>query len=195
MTVLCFEPHSDDATLFCAFSAMQHRAHVVTILASHVQFDRGRGITQQQRLAENQAAMRELGLTHEQWHYSDALPDWDAVEAAMRVAADLHEPEIVFAPAPDFEANGHHEDRVPPNGWGVMQHDMVGNLAGRVFEGRARFYTTYTRGNGRTVTGTPVTPTPDQIARKLRALACFRSQIAEETTRAWFMGPLGEWLA
>jgi LmbE family N-acetylglucosaminyl deacetylase len=180
VTVLCLEPHADDCALFAAFSAMQHGAHVITVLSSRVQFDRGYGITQQQRHAENQAAMRELGVTHEQWHYPDSSPDWDAVEAAMRVADDLHGPELVLAPA--VEPDGHD------------QHSAVGSVSGRVFGDRCRFYLTYRRGHGRSV-GRPVSPTPEQIARKLRALACFRSQIAEPSTRPWFLDGVGEWLA
>jgi LmbE family N-acetylglucosaminyl deacetylase len=178
---VCFEPHSDDAALFAAFTTMEHHAHVVTVLESHVQAARGTGITQQQRVGENAAAMRELGLTFDQWPYRDDRPDWPAVEVAMRAIDDRLKPETVLAPMVEL---GAHE-----------QHIQVGHLAEKVFGGRIVFYMTYVRGHGRTVTERPVVGTPDQVARKLRALACYRSQIGEPSCRSWFLDGLTEYLA
>lgn len=195
MTALCLEPHADDCALFCAFEAQRLHAYVVTVLASKVQHDRGTGVSQQMREAESQCAMRELGLEWTQWPYPDDSPDWDAVEAAMRAIDDRLRPETVLAPAFDFATNGHREDDPPANGWGVMQHDQVGRLAAKVFDGRIVRYHAYTRWGGRTREGTPVVGTPGQIMAKLRALACYRSQIAEPSCQPWFLDGMTEWLA
>jgi hypothetical protein len=56
-------------------------------------------------------------------------------------------------------------------------------------------FATYIRGEGRTVTDRPVVGSPDQIGRKLRALACYRSQIAEPSCQPWFLDGLTEYLA
>lgn len=178
---LCFESHSDDAALFAAFSAMRHGCHVVTVLEGQVQAARGLRITQQQRVAENAAAMRELGLTFDQWPYRDDTPDWTAVEVAMRAIDERLQPEIVLAPM--VELGGH------------IQHNEVGALAEKVFGPRVIEYASYVRGAGRTTTGHPVVGTPEQIQRKLRALACYRSQIAEVSCQPWFLDGLTEYLA
>jgi LmbE family N-acetylglucosaminyl deacetylase len=89
--------------------------------------------------------------------------------------AGLLEPDVVLAPAVE---DGGHE-----------QHRKVGQLAAKVFLGaRLVPYLTYRRGHGRTV-GHPVLFTPDQLSRKLRALACYRSQMTVETGCVdWFVG-------
>lgn len=181
MTALAFEPHHDDVALFAAFESQRLNAHVVTVLESHVQAARGLPITQQMRHAENNCAMHELGLTWTQWPYRDDAPDWDAVLTAMRLIDDRLKPELVLAPHVELGSHEHHR--------------RVGELAQEVFAGRVGCYTTYVRGQGRTITGTPVVGTADQIARKLRALACYRSQIGEPTCQPWFLDGLTEYLA
>lgn len=181
MSAVLFAPHNDDEVLFAGFLAMQHDAHIVVVLRSQVQWDRGFDITAQQREKETEAAVREMGLTFAQWPYGDAAPDWGAVTVAMRTLDERLNPELVFAPA--WESDGHD------------QHNKVADLADAVFGTRVAFYTTYVRGRGRTETDTPVVGTPDQIGRKLRALACYRSQIAEPSCQPWFLDGLTEYLA
>jgi LmbE family N-acetylglucosaminyl deacetylase len=181
MTAVLFAPHNDDEVLWSGMLAQHHRAHIIVVLRSQVQQDRGLGITAQRRECETAAAVQELGLTFEQWPYRDSDPDWDAVTAAMRALDDRLAPEVVLAPA--VELGGHE------------QHSKVGWLAEEVFGSRVVFFATYVRGQGRTVTQQPFVGTAEQIARKLRALACFRSQIAEPSTQPWFLDGVGEWLA
>lgn len=181
MTALAFEPHHDDVTLFCAFEAQRLQAHVVTVLESHVQAARGLPITQQMRHAENNCAMHELGLSWTQWPYRDDGPQWDQVLLAMRLIDDRLQPEIVLAP--QVEEGGHDH------------HNEVGRLAREVFGARVAAYTTYTRHSGRSRMGTLVVPSGEQIGRKHRALACFRSQIVEPSTASWFVGDLAEYVA
>ncbi len=59
---------------------------------------------------------------------------------------------------------------------------------------RVRFYPTYTRPGGRTAAGVRVDPTPAEIAGKLRAMACYRSQIENGLCRPHFLRPLDEYL-
>jgi LmbE family N-acetylglucosaminyl deacetylase len=152
------------------------------VLASQLQWDRGTGISNVMRIAEDQCALELLGCTVEQWPYLDSSPDWGAVENAMRLADDRLGPERVFAPAPEPEG---HE-----------QHNAVGNLAFDVFGGRVTGYLTYRRGHGRSRSENEVAFKPGWPAVKLRALACYESQIQEPSTRDWFLElTLREWYA
>lgn len=183
MSTVLFSPHNDDAVLFAAHACLEHDPLVVTVLRSQVQEDRGTGITAETREREDGCAFAELGLTDWlQWPYPDVATDWGAVENAMRLLDERVQPERVFAPAP--EPLGHSD------------HNAVGNLAADVFGERVTGYLTYRRGKGRS-RGALVTMQPDWVARKLRALACYQSQIAEPSTRPWFVELLDmrEWVA
>ena len=173
--VLVLEPHNDDCALFCAFPAIDHRAHVITVLRSANQ-ERQLGITAEEREAESAKAAAELGVTWEQWTYLDTDPDWDEIELRLGVERDDRPPALVYAPLP--EPGGHD------------QHNEVGEIARRVFAdtGALRFYTTYRLGGPRNRTGTDQTYTPEMVLRKLRALACFESQILRGPHRFWLMG-------
>lgn len=179
VSALLLEPHQDDAVLFAAFTCLRHRPLVVTVLASQLQADRGTGITNERREAENAHALGLLGCEVEQWGYPDSGPDWTAVQWAMRSLAGEGEFELVFAPAVE---DGGHE-----------QHSEVGRIALQVFGDRVRPYLTYRRGHGRTV-GQEVVPQPEWIGLKLRAMACFASQIAEPSTRPWFLDGIREYV-
>lgn len=181
MNAVLFAPHQDDEALFAGMLAQHHQAHIIVVLRSFVQASRGLPISAQMREHESAAAAQELGLTVEQWPFRDDTPDWPAVEASMRALDDRLAPDVVLAPA--VELGGHE------------QHSMVGDLADAVFGGRVVNYLTYVRGQSRTVSKRPFVGTPDQICRKLRALACYRSQIAEPSTQPWFLGELTEYLA
>jgi LmbE family N-acetylglucosaminyl deacetylase len=182
LTALLFQPHSDDAALFAAFTCLHHRPHVVTVLASQLQWDRGTGIKAAEREAEDACAIESLGCTVEHWPYPDSAPDWGAVENAMRLVDERLQPERVFAPAP--EPDGHE------------QHNAVGNLAHDVFGQRVTGYLTYRREHGRSRSENEVAFKPSWPALKLRALACYESQIQEPSTRAWFLELcLREWVA
>jgi LmbE family N-acetylglucosaminyl deacetylase len=83
-----------------------------------------------------------------------------------------YQPQRVWAPA--VEEGGHE------------QHNLVGEAAREVFEARVHPYLTYVRGSMRS-RGREVAFEPEWVADKLRALACYESQIGLENTRAWFM--------
>ena len=93
-------------------------------------------------------------------------------------------PDIVIAPS--YEEGGHE------------QHNAVAQAATSVFGGDVIHYLTYTREGGRSRDGYLVKPDdPEWIALKLRALACYRSQLRIENCRPWFTDllDLNEWLA
>lgn len=193
MTAVLLQPHSDDAALFAAYLCCKHKPHVITVFRSQVQEDRGTGITQAMRYAEDEAALRELGLDEygylaggpglEQWDFSDDEEDFQRVSAAIRSLTLTFD--LCIAPVNE-EGEGH------------LHHDVVGNCATAWFGvERTVRYLTYTRTAGRSTWGTEVVPEPEWIERKLRALACYSSQIREPSTRPWFYNQLDmrEWVA
>jgi LmbE family N-acetylglucosaminyl deacetylase len=182
MTALLLSPHSDDAVLFACWSLLAHRPLVVTVLASQLQEDLGMGVTHATRAAEDACAYNLLGCDHTQWPYPDSDPDWGAVENAMRTMDERLQPDRVFAPA------------IEPGGHG--QHNAVAQAALSVFGERVIGYLTYVRGNGRSRSDREVPFEPSWPAVKLRAMACYLSQISEPSTRDWFLdGGLREWYA
>lgn len=180
MTALLLEPHQDDCALFAAFTAHAEKPHVVTVLRSVVQ--ERRGISGQTREWENKHAMHELGCQWGQWPFSDSDPDWDAIRDAIVGAAATYG--RVLAPHPE---DGGHE-----------HHNRIGEIAREAFgAGRVTCYVTYANGRQRNNDGLgeKVIPTPDAVQAKLRALACYRSQIAEPSTGHHFTDhPLTEWI-
>jgi hypothetical protein len=70
---------------------------------------------------------------------------------------------------------------------GHEQHNLVAEVARTIFGDRVQPYLTYVRGQMRT-RGTEVPFEPQWVSRKLRALACYESQIAlTGNTQPWFM--------
>ena len=184
MTAVLLAPHNDDETLFASFLIQQHRPRVIVCLRGHRRL-------WHVRERETDAAMRELGVeSWSQWSFPDERPDWKAVRRALEtITADL-----VIAPHPEFERNGH--DGTSQERFGVLQLDIIREMALDVFgPERVLGYLTYTRWNGRSTWGEEVAPEAAWIAAKHRALACYRSQIAEPSTRPWFMDDMREYVA
>lgn len=138
---------------------------MVTVLASEVQ--EAWGIVNQVRVVENGRAFAHLGVTaHRQWSYSDQEPDWDGIESWLRQS--YGEVERVWAPA--AESGGHEH------------HNKLAEIAHRVFGDRASYYATYHGSPAiKTVTPYEVSFEPEWVLLKLRALACFESQICGGT--------------
>ncbi len=175
MTALVLEPHQDDATLFTAFNAIRHRAHIVCVLRSRNQD--ANGITTEEREAEAADAAAILGCTWEQWPEWDTEPDWPDIRDQLEHYDQDNSPEIVFAPAPTKGGN--------------EQHNTIGDLAREVFGARVTLYETYRTGGPR-VEGVPVEFEREWVLLKLRALACFESQILRGPVR-FFTHALDEW--
>lgn len=173
MKSLLLAPHHDDEVLWCSWSILRYQPHVIICLRSDLQEKRGMGITNAQRVTETSRALWWLGdPSSEFWQFSDANPDWEGFKAKLYEFAATHEDlERVFAPA--VEEGGHD------------QHNEVGRIAVEVFGG-VEPYLTYVRGSGRSI-GTEVPFEPGWPAKKLRALSCYESQIAEPSTAYWFL--------
>ena len=181
---LLLAPHNDDETLFASFLCLRHRPLIVVCLRSmrmaeksypHPEFS----MTFAEREAETAAAMEILGCEWVQWEIPDTRPNPVPELAAMLALAG--EWDQVFAPAV--------EDG------GQFQHDTIGVLADSIFGAdKVTHYLTYTTG-GRSTDGEEVPYEPEWPALKLRALACYETQIKHPSTRAHFLdGGLREYV-
>lgn len=184
MKSLLLSPHNDDAELFASFLCLRHQPHVVVCLRSfrmgersypHRQFR----MTFQEREAETAAAMEILGCSWEQWTIPDNLPEPEGYLRPALARLEEREWDQVFAPAVEKE--------------GQFQHNLIGELADEAF-GSVAHYTTYTK-SGRSRDGEEVPFEPEWPALKLRALACYVTQIKHPSTRAHFIdGGLREYV-
>lgn len=184
MSNLAIVPHSDDEALFLAFTLCRESAdiQVVVIFDGYVQAQRGEPVTWQERREETRAALKELGVVKPPIFagFSDATPDWKSVQQWILDLAVSLTPHTVYRPLAEI---GGHE-----------QHNLVSQCAGVINSPRTIDYTTYTK-HGKSTGARPVPCTGDMIRRKLRALACYRSQIEVANCREHFMRGLHEYYA
>lgn len=177
---LLFAPHNDDESLFAGFLIQREKPLVVIVFDGHIQAKRGEPVTARQRRAETLEALKEMGsLPPLFMGYSDVDDNPPSLKEALLALINRHNPQRVWAPA--VEQKGH------------TQHNLVGRLVADLFPA-AEHYLTYTRGGGKS-RGAEVKPEPEMISRKLRALACYSSQMQIANCRDWFMGDIREYLA
>lgn len=196
MKAVLFAPHNDDETLFASYLILRYRPKVIVCLRSERMHQPGYpggplGISALEREEETLAALRELGLTNDdyvQWDYGDADPDWD--EMLDRLTLLARDAELVIYPAQEEGGNEQH------NWISTMVEHVIPSVAGDPEKRQQRIrFTTYTA-EGRSRRGTGIAFEPDWPARKLRALACYGSQIAHPATAAHFLdGGLREYVA
>ena len=173
MSVVLFEPHSDDLVLFCCYALLREQAQgsvkVITVFSED-----------NHRADETIAAMGSLDV----YDWRGWLDTPREHHALCRKMAGLDD-DITAVWAPMVEADGHED------------HNLVGWAAEDVFGGRCRFYATYRRTRGRTQTDSEVIPEPDWYARKFKAMSCYVSQINHPQMRPWFAADdmLREWIA
>lgn len=173
---LFLSPHNDDETLFGAYTIQRERAHVVIIYDSHVQpsrshvmtMDECRACNAENRRQETKDAIRYLNpttlrfcgvsdLDNRQGTVNDALVD-------LKVRLALYDIEKVYVPA--IEVDGH------------TQHNLVGEMAAHLWRDREVIqYLTYTRTGGKSRSALPVASTGEMVINKLKAMACYTSQI------------------
>lgn len=170
MSALFLAPHNDDETLFGAYTLLAAKPTVVVCLWGTTQ-----GIHGDVRVRETKEAMKVLDIEDVRHLYvpddrrSQDLALW-LRQGMLRISAE-REFSTVFAPM--IEDGGHE------------QHNLVGELALEIFD-HVIPYATYRRGHGRTKTSIEVGCRPEWPARKLAAMACYKSQIRLESTRPWF---------
>lgn len=178
-SAVLFSPHSDDESLFAAFTIIRNKPRVVICFPSV----RDYGDTNV-RLAESQRAVEILGGGPvEQW-------DGTAIEAKMRELDLRKSPERVWAPSP---MASHPE------------HVAVAIAARNVFGDRVTEYQTYKsvlvdldhqtgadaeivrcRGLGKVRLGELVPFEPGWAEMKRQALACYRTQIEHPRAKVFF---------
>jgi LmbE family N-acetylglucosaminyl deacetylase len=164
---LFISPHNDDETLFGAFTLLRERPLVLIVYDSYVQFHRGDRITAQQRRKESSRAVEILGTEVAFCGLSDESVDAKECSAALTQFAGAEE---VWVPA--FEQGGHRH------------HNLISKVADSIFP-RARHYMTYTSaGKSR---GNIVPVEPGWVLKKLKALACYETQIELGTTQKFFL--------
>jgi LmbE family N-acetylglucosaminyl deacetylase len=175
---LFISPHHDDAALFGAFTLIREKPLVITVFDSYEQPRRDYpGCTNDIRSSEDtQAISGVLGCNLSFLGFRDDRPDWDGIERELR-KINGHAEEV-YAPA--IENGGHHH------------HNKVGEIAQRVFGERVRHYLTYTS-HGKSVSNTMVPFEPHWVLLKLKALACYASQIGLEDCCPHFMRPQYEY--
>lgn len=168
---LFLSPHSDDETLFGAFSIVRYKPHVV--IANPSSGDYG---STEDRLQESRAAVAILGgRSVEQWTGDTPREDMRAIDARLR-------PSIVFAPS----TNASHPD-----------HVELGELAAEIFGARLLAYHTYKIKDvddvGKVRDGQPVPFEHAWIDLKRRALECYKTQREHPRARIFFDLDLAEY--
>lgn len=179
MSALLLAPHNDDETLFASFLCLRHQPHVIVCLRSFRMDDPhypgGMAVDYRTRELETEFAMKTLGCSWSQLSVSDADPDWDLVWQLLVDYVDEERgagrPERVFAPARE---EGGHE-----------QHDAIADIADEIF-GDVTHYLTYTA-DGKSTSEHEVEYEPEWVAKKLHAMACYKSQAAHPATRKHFL--------
>lgn len=185
---LFLSPHNDDETLFGAFTIMRESPMVCVVYDSYVQPSRGiSGCTAQTRRQETRDAYQIIAKSDYDQHSCQIIPkreydqpiflgcsDLDQVTEAriilgalvLRLSAVFQTSTVSEVWAPAFEIDGHEH------------HNIVASAADIVFPGIVTHYLTYTRTNGKSRSELEVKPrSGEEIARKLRALACYKSQL------------------
>lgn len=181
MGSLLLAPHSDDESLFAAYSCMRTHAHIIIC-----SYDDDRAV-REIRALETTAAIGILGCSSQVWQVAAADLTRAAAETMLHPWTSTDHvgtlPERVYAPA--VEQDGHE------------QHNLIGEVALELFGDKVIPYLTYAPRGQRSRNGTEVVPTTEEIQRKLRALACYKTQIENPATRPWFFDllDLREWTA
>jgi LmbE family N-acetylglucosaminyl deacetylase len=158
MKVLFLAPHNDDEALFGAYTIMRRKPIVVIVTDSWIQFGRGQGITAKQRRQETIDAMNLLCAPVEFLGIRDNELDNGNLISALQ----CYSPDKVYAPQPNSKN---------------VQHNLVGEIAHQLWNGKVIFYSTYTTENLTPKGKIEIVPKPEEIEMKNRALDCYKSQI------------------
>lgn len=152
-------PHDDDQTLFGAFTIMREKCPVIVVTESHIQFNRGDNITADQRWQESCDSADMLGCPILRLGLHDDVVTEEDMEDALKKYVGVFEK--VYAPMLQH---------------GNIHHDMVHNVAKKLFGDTVIEYSTYTPTVLWTIGNVEVTPTPEEIELKNKALMCHKSQ-------------------
>jgi len=181
MKALLLAPHNDDEALFASFTCIREKPSVVVVTDSWIQFDRGDGITAEQRKKESEEAMAILGCSVSFLGIPDnTLGNNKKSREVLRAQFKKFSPDVVYAPA--IQGGNKH-------------HDLVGLVALECFPNVLQ-YTTYSKQSLYTKGEVEIVPTPGEFELKERALACYKTQQAHPWTAPHFAAVEGksEWL-
>jgi LmbE family N-acetylglucosaminyl deacetylase len=172
---LFLSPHDDDQVLFGSFTLMRERPQVVICLDSYIQAARGNtGCDLYARARESEWAQAALGVmeppTQRLGLRDDSPIDVLREQLRYKLAPMVGQVDMVFAPA--VEDGGH------------VHHNMIGELAAKLFPNVTHYMTYTTAGKS---AGVPVPYEPEWLALKLKALACYQSQITLASTAEHFI--------
>ena len=170
-------PHNDDETLFGSFTILREQPHVIFCLRCDTQIDPDYGAPYDIREKESEAASKVLGYTYEQWDILASNPDWNRLYEKFRILRDIRNCEQVWAPK--IEKDGH------------PAHNMIGELALEVWP-VVNQYCTYTLAGK--MTGTEVPYNPKWVAKKIEAMACYKSQAAGLNCHKYFLRDQKEYI-
>jgi LmbE family N-acetylglucosaminyl deacetylase len=169
LKTLFLAPHNDDEGLFGAYIIQIYEPRVVILTDSYIQYERGE--------------MTSL---------------WTARRLETLAAMDVLNPEVEvdFAGIPDKEFNAERceasllwytparsgvvYDRVfspAPNEGGNWMHDVTGQVADKLFPEASRHYSTYTKDREYPAGVSPIEASEEMKAKKLKAIACYKSQM------------------
>lgn len=178
---LFLAPHNDDEALFGAFTLLKEHPIVIVVTDSHIQWNRGDGITADQRWQETCNAMRVLGCTSVRLGLKDS--EFTTTEELKRHLDAYNRAtvfDVVYAPALQ---RGH------------PHHDLVHLAAHKVFGSRVRDYSTYSRIEPSACKGKPGwTRVDGDHELKAQALACYPSQFARSQHHFDAVKGQPEWL-
>lgn len=175
---LLLSPHDDDNALFTAFTCLREHPLVVIVTDSYIQPQRGEvGCEATTRANETQEACKVLGCPVVRLGIRDDVVTEEAVVKALGRFSGF---DTVYAPA--LQGGNPH-------------HDIV-SLASSVFNGKVRYYTTYSRQELWTKGTKEIVPTPEEQNLKYKALECYQSQLRLRATRPHFEAVIGksEWM-
>lgn len=156
---LLVAPHNDDEVLFAAFTILREKPLVVIVFDGHNQENRGLKITAAQRRTETKLACEILGAEVQFLGFRDDRPPSAEI---IRARLAEYRPSEVYAPA--WETTGH------------AQHNLIAEVCYGLPV--VESYLTYTN-SGKSISGRPAPiKQASWIALKLRALACYESQMS-----------------
>lgn len=156
---LFLAPHNDDEILFGSFTLLRKKPLVVVVTDSWKQFNRGEGVTADQRWEETKKGLEILGCASIRLGIrDDVIDDWTVREKLSRFQGF----DTVYAPA----IQGGNPD-----------HDLIGRIADELFGEKCKHYTAYTPTDLYTTGKEEVVPTPEELALKEKAMACHETQL------------------
>lgn len=172
MRTLFIAPHNDDEALFGSYIIQVYKPLVIVLTDSYIQYERGEKMSHKDiRTAESIAAMKILDAEVVFAHIPDKDFNAELCEAALLpYAAKVNTPQpvgqgydMVFSPSPIEGGN-----------W---MHDVTGQIADKIFPGISIHYSTYTKDREYPAGHALIFPSEVMRQNKLRAIACYKSQM------------------